>query len=577
MLAFLRKARNGAPVARGVQLHAGAARQLPRRRAARRAAGASASTATPRSTAAAARATSAASSASPVAAHGRFQSLNLRLPPLGLLVLEPAEAAHEPASCRRLMPAARPSRRCTEAGRSAIRCAARSQPALGDRARSRVVIEHVTPCVDGGRFAVKRVVGDAVECRGRLLRRRPRRGRLRRAVAAWRRRRVARGADGAARQRPLARRVRRRSRSGAGTTRCAPGSIPSCRGGTTSSAASMPTTSASRRAVGAELIDAGRAARAQRRRRQAAAGLGGELLDALAAEPAADALKAIGAGRGAQRARRAPPRSAACLHQRAELPLVVERERARFSRLVRALPALGVARRPAGTARSPTARRGCPTSRRWASTCSTCRRSIRSAASRRKGRNNALDAAPDDVGSPWAIGARGRAQGDPPASSARSRTSAAWCAAAGEHGLEIALDIAFQCAPDHPYVARAPGVVPRAARRHDPVRREPAEEVPGHLSVRLRDRRLAGAVGRAERACSSSGSTQGVRIFRVDNPHTKPFAFWEWADRRGQARAPRGDLPRRGVHPAEGDAPPGQARLHASRTPTSPGATPSTS
>jgi glycosidase len=48
---------------------------------------------------------------------------------------------------------------------------------------------------------------------------------------------------------------------------------------------------------------------------------------------------------------------------------------------------------------------------------------------------------------------------------------------------------------------------------------------------------------------------QGVRIFRVDNPHTKPFAFWEWLIARGQARAPRRDLPRRGVHAPEGDAP----------------------
>ena len=52
-------------------------------------------------------------------------------------------------------------------------------------------------------------------------------------------------------------------------------------------------------------------------------------------------------------------------------------------------------------------------------------------------------------------------------------------------------------------------------------------------------------------------------MFRVDNPHTKPFAFWEWLIARRQAAASRGDLPGRGVHAAEGHAPAGEARLHA--------------
>ena len=164
------------------------------------------------------------------------------------------------------------------------------------------------------------------------------------------------------------------------------------------------------------------------------------------------------------------------------------------------------AARRAGHARhaSPTSRRACRTSRRWASTCSTCRRSIRSAARERKGRNNALGAEPDDVGSPWAIGAaegghtaihpelgtledfrrlrRRRARRSASRSRSTSRSSAR---------------------PTIRTCKRASGVVPQAARRHDPVRREPAEEVPGHLSVRLRDRRLARAVGGAARACST--------------------------------------------------------------------------
>ena len=109
---------------------------------------------------------------------------------------------------------------------------------------------------------------------------------------------------------------------------------------------------------------------------------------------------------------------------------------------------------------------------------------------------------------------------------------------------------------------RAPGVVHRAARRHHRLRREPAEEVPGHLPAQLRQRPgrhlRRGAAGRAVLDVRT-----GVKIFRVDNPHTKPPNFWALADRRGQGRRPRRAVPGRGVHPARADARAGQARLHA--------------
>ena len=83
-------------------------------------------------------------------------------------------------------------------------------------------------------------------------------------------------------------------------------------------------------------------------------------------------------------------------------------------------------------------------------------------------------------------------------SSARSKTStASWRAARG-HGIEIALDIAFQCSPDHPYVREHPEWFRAPPRRHHQVRREPAQEVPGHLSLRFRVRRLARPVGGAQ-------------------------------------------------------------------------------
>ena len=111
--------------------------------------------------------------------------------------------------------------------------------------------------------------------------------------------------------------------------------------------------------------------------------------------------------------------------------------------------------------------------------------------------------------------------------------------------------------------AGASRVVPPPARRHDPIRRESAEEVRGHLSVRLRDERLAGALAASSKSVVEFWIDQGVKIFRVDNPHTKPFAFWEWLIGRVKAAPPRGDLSLRGVHAAEGHASAREARLHA--------------
>ena len=109
----------------------------------------------------------------------------------------------------------------------------------------------------------------------------------------------------------------------------------------------------------------------------------------------------------------------------------------------------------------------------------------------------------------------------------------------------------------------------------DPVRREPAEEVPGHLPARLRERATGARCGTS---CSSVvlllDRRRACAIFRVDNPHTKPFAVLGVADRaRCRREHPGRDLPGRGLHPAEGDAPARPRSASRSRTPTSPGAT----
>jgi starch synthase (maltosyl-transferring) len=145
----------------------------------------------------------------------------------------------------------------------------------------------------------------------------------------------------------------------------------------------------------------------------------------------------------------------------------------------------------------------------------------------RKGKNNVVVAGPEDVGSPWAIGS---GEGGHKAVHPALGTIEDFrhlVAKAGEYGIVVALDIAFQCSPDHPYVKEHPewfrlrpdGTVQYAEnppKKYQDIYpfdfetehwRELWEEL---LSI------------------FRFWADQGVRIFRVDNPHTKPFEFWEW-------------------------------------------------
>lgn len=148
--------------------------------------------------------------------------------------------------------------------------------------------------------------------------------------------------------------------------------------------------------------------------------------------------------------------------------------------------------------------------------------------SNRKGRNNSLTAGPDDPGSPYAIGG---AEGGHDALHPELGTLEDFRAlreAAAAQGIELALDFAIQCAPDHPWLRdhkewfdwRPDGTIKYA--ENPPKRYEDIVNVdfyapgavPG-LWIALADVVLFWAA-------------QGVRLFRVDNPHTKPFPFWEW-------------------------------------------------
>lgn len=145
----------------------------------------------------------------------------------------------------------------------------------------------------------------------------------------------------------------------------------------------------------------------------------------------------------------------------------------------------------------------------------------------RKGKNNSVTAQPDDVGSPWAIGS---AEGGHKSAHPELGTLddfRRFVVKAKEHGLEVALDIAFQGTPDHPYVrehrqwfrARPDGTIQYA--ENPPKKYQDIYP----MDFESADWR---ALWQELKSVFEFWIEQGVRIFRVDNPHTKPFAFWEW-------------------------------------------------
>lgn len=145
----------------------------------------------------------------------------------------------------------------------------------------------------------------------------------------------------------------------------------------------------------------------------------------------------------------------------------------------------------------------------------------------RKGKNNAEKALPEDVGSPWAIGAKegGHKTIDPPLGT--SQDFKQLLSRAKQLGLEVALDLAYQCAPDHPYATehqewfrmRPDGTVQYAENPPKKYQDIYPFDFETEKSPELWEELRSVVLYWIE---------QGIRIFRVDNPHTKPFDFWEW-------------------------------------------------
>ncbi len=155
----------------------------------------------------------------------------------------------------------------------------------------------------------------------------------------------------------------------------------------------------------------------------------------------------------------------------------------------------------------------------------------------RKGPDNALTAGPGDPGSPWAIGnaTGGHTAVDPGLGTLEDFRH--FVATARRHTLEVALDIAFQCAPDHPFVREHPDWF-----RHRPDGSIKYAENPPkkYQDIFPFDFECADwrALWTELKRVVLFWVEQGVTIFRVDNPHTKPFAFWDWLIAEVQADHP---------------------------------------
>lgn len=155
----------------------------------------------------------------------------------------------------------------------------------------------------------------------------------------------------------------------------------------------------------------------------------------------------------------------------------------------------------------------------------------------RKGRNNATVAGPDDPGSPWAIGSSDGGHKAVEPHLGTLEDFRALLKSAKAHGLEIALDIAFQCSPDHPYVKehrewfriRPDGSVQYA--ENPPKKYEDIYP----LDFETHDWQ---ALWDELESVFRFWIQQGIKIFRVDNPHTKSMAFWEWVLSRIQRDHP---------------------------------------
>ena len=169
----------------------------------------------------------------------------------------------------------------------------------------------------------------------------------------------------------------------------------------------------------------------------------------------------------------------------------------------------------------------------------------------RKGPNNSATAGPDDEGSPWAIGdaqladARsgptgGRSEGGHKSIHPKLGTFADFdrlLAAVHANGMELALDIAFQCSPDHPWVVQHPDWFLHRPDGSIQYAENPPKKYQDIYPLNFESADWSGLWDEL-RSVFQFWIDRGVRVFRVDNPHTKALPFWQWCIASLHADAP---------------------------------------
>jgi starch synthase (maltosyl-transferring) len=211
----------------------------------------------------------------------------------------------------------------------------------------------------------------------------------------------------------------------------------------------------------------------------------------------------------------------------AELPLVVDRERARFSTWYEMFPRSATTEPGRhGTFRDVEAR--LPYVAKMGFDVLYLPPIHPIGRQRRKGPNNTLPAGTDDVGSPWAIGAAEGGHKSIHPALGTLEDFRRLVAAARDNGIEIALDIAYQCAPDHPYIAAHPEWFRKWPDGTVQYAENPPKKYQDIFPFNFECDDWRGLWTELA-SVLEFWAGQGVRIFRVDNPHTKAFPFWEWA------------------------------------------------
>jgi starch synthase (maltosyl-transferring) len=145
----------------------------------------------------------------------------------------------------------------------------------------------------------------------------------------------------------------------------------------------------------------------------------------------------------------------------------------------------------------------------------------------RKGPNNRTTSSPGDPGVPWAIGGPGGGHTAVHPDLGTLEDVRALVAAAGKRGIRIALDIAFQASPDHPWAREHPDWFRRQPDGTIRFAENPPKKYEDIYPFDFETEDWA-ALWHALDEVVRFWIGHGIRIFRVDNPHTKPFAFWEW-------------------------------------------------